>query len=374
MPQGANVIVVGAGIIGCAIAHELSRRGARVKVIEARAVGAGATRASAGVLAPYIEAHERGALLDLTVRSLALYDRFAADVRQDSGLDVELRRCGTLQTATDAATSATLQEAGRQHALAGLDVDWLQPEDLRAVEPSLSNSLAGALFVRCHGYVRAEQLTEALSWAAMRHGADIESSRRVAEIRPKTDGLIVVTDDGQSWDAEHVVVSAGAWSGGSGMQGGATDVRPVRGQLLRLAWRSKPLSHVIWGPDCYVVPWLDGTVLVGATSEEVGFDERTTAAGVRDLLDAACGLIPEAWNATFVEARAGLRPATSDGLPIIGPSANVPGLWYATGHYRNGILLAPLTARAIGNLILEDESDPALDHVRPDRRGCPHEI
>jgi len=369
MRQETNVIVVGAGIIGCAIAHELSRRRARVRVIEARAVGAGATRASAGVLAPYIEAPDRGALLDLTVHSLTLYDRFAADVRQDSGLDVEFRRCGTLETASDAATSAKLQEAGRQHARTGLDVEWLTPEALRAVEPAMPHSLAGALLVRCHGYVRAGQLTEALSWAAMRHGADIESSRRVAEIRPRTGGLTVVSDDGTSWDAEHVVVAAGAWSGASGMHGGATDVRPVRGQLLRLAWRSTPLSHVIWGSDCYVVPWLDGTVLVGATSEEVGFDERTTAAGVRALLDAACELIPEAWSATFVEARAGLRPATSDGLPIIGPSASVPGLWYATGHYRNGILLAPLTAVAVGNLILDDESDPLLDHVRPDRRS-----
>lgn len=367
MGQRPNVIVVGAGIIGCAIAHELSRRGARVRVVEARAVGAGATQASAGVLAPYIEAHDRGVLLGLTVRSLALYERFAADVRQDSGLDVELRLCGTLETAADAATAVRLQEAAREHAQGGLDVDWLKNEALRAVEPALPNSLEGALLVRCHGYVRAEQLTEALSWAVMRHGADIEASRRVAEIRPRSGGLTVVTVDGTSWDAEHVVVAAGAWSGVSGMQGGALDVRPVRGQLLRLAWRSRPLTHVIWGPECYMVPWLDGTVLVGATSEEVGFDERTTAAGVRDLLDAACELVPEAWSATFVEARAGLRPATSDGLPIIGPSVSVPGLWYATGHYRNGILLAPLTAVAVANLILNGESDPMLDQVKPGR-------
>jgi glycine oxidase len=366
--KGPDVIVVGGGIIGCAVAFELSRRGARVRVIEARAIGAGATRASAGVLAPYIESHNRGLLLDLTVRSLALYDDFVANVRRDSGLDIEFRRCGTLEIATDATTALTLQQSQRQHDDAGVEMAWLPPAELRRIEPAMPDSVAGAAFVPRHGYVRAEQLTEALLWAAMRHGADVESSRTVTDIQPHATGLTVVSDDGTSWDAERVVIAAGAWSGGKGMLDGALDVRPVRGQLLRLVWRSRALSHVIWGPDCYLVPWVDGTVLVGATSEDVGFDDRTTAAGVRDLLDAACELIPEAWRATFVEARSGLRPATSDGLPIMGPSATVPGLFYATGHYRNGILLAPFTALAVADLVLDDRADGLLDRLRPGRR------
>ena len=137
--------------------------------------------------------------------------------------------------------------------------------------------------------------------------------------------------------------------------------------LLILVWAGAPLRHIIWGPDCYVVPWVDGTVLVGATVEDVGFDERTTAAGVRDLLDAVCDLLPAAWGATFSEARAGLRPATADGLPIIGPSAAVPGVTYATGHYRNGILLAPATALLVADLILDNRVDPALQFFQPSR-------
>jgi glycine/D-amino acid oxidase-like deaminating enzyme len=124
---------------------------------------------------------------------------------------------------------------------------------------------------------------------------------------------------------------------------------------------------VIWSKDCYVVPWQDGTLLVGATSEDVGFDEHTTAAGIRDLLEAVCELLPEAWKATFVEARAGLRPATSDGLPIIGRSEHVPGLIYATGHFRNGVLLAPLTASIVADLVLEGREDPALALTAPSR-------
>jgi glycine oxidase len=368
MGDAQRVIIVGGGIIGCAVAHEFSRRGAHVTIIDAGLVGGGATRASAGVLAPYIEAHQRGTLLDLTVRSLALYDRFVAAVAEDSGLAVEFRRCGSLEITSDHAPASSRSAAQAAGAQTGVGMAWLAPEQLRSLEPSLPDSIRGALYVPSHGYVRAEQLTEALSWAAMRHGAEIETSRRVVDIRSEGDGVRVFAANNSTWTADAVVLAAGCWSGAVGvLERAALDVRPVRGQILRLGWRSTPLSHVIWGPDCYVVPWLDGTVLVGATSEDVGFDERTTAAGVRDLLDSACELIPEAWGATFLEARAGLRPATSDGLPIIGSSREVPGLFYATGHYRNGILLAPLTASLIAGLVLDDLRDPILDRVAPER-------
>ena len=136
---------------------------------------------------------------------------------------------------------------------------------------------------------------------------------------------------------------------------------------MRLRWQGPPLTHILWGPDCYVVPWEDGTVLVGATVEDVGFDERATAAGVRDLLDAVCELLPDAWHASFTEARVGLRPATADGLPIIGRSERNPRLVYATGHYRNGVLLAPLTAHLVADLMMGAGEDPILRSVRPGR-------
>jgi glycine oxidase len=148
----------------------------------------------------------------------------------------------------------------------------------------------------------------------------------------------------------------------------AVPVRPVRGQLVQLESPAPLLRHVIWGPDCYLVPWADGTLLVGATSEDAGFDERATAAGVRDLLEAVCELVPHAWQAGFTGVRVGLRPATPDELPIVGASARLPGLVYATGHYRNGILLAPLTARLVAALILEEHADP-VPELSPQRFG-----
>jgi glycine/D-amino acid oxidase-like deaminating enzyme len=147
-------------------------------------------------------------------------------------------------------------------------------------------------------------------------------------------------------------------------------VRPVRGQLLYLAWSGAPLRRVTWSSGCYLVPWEDGTLLVGATVEEAGFDERTTVEGVRGLLDAVCAIVPHACTAAFTGARVGLRPATIDNLPVIGPSAVVPNLMYATGHYRNGVLLAPLTAQLVADAMLDNRLDPMLAPVSPARFGA----
>lgn len=362
-----DVIVIGGGVIGCAVARELALRGATVRIFEARTLGAGATQASAGVLAPYIEAHERGPLFDLTVRSLALYDAFVASVREESGLPIEYRRCGTIEVAVDRAQAGRLRNLHRRFP-ADREVQWLDAAAARALEPALPASIEGALLVPAHGYVSVPQLTEALSWAALRHGVQIEAGRRVTAVRRDGSGWAVQSSDGSAWRAGQVVVAAGSWVGQIGLdEPAARAVKPIRGQLLRLAWRGTRLTRVVWGPDCYVVPWDDGTVLVGATVEDVGFDEHTTAAGIRDLLDAVCELLPEAWGATFLEARVGLRPATPDGLPIVSGSTLLGGLIYATGHYRNGILLAPLTAALVAEISAGRVSDPALQVLAAER-------
>jgi glycine oxidase len=296
-----------------------------------------------------------------------MYDRFVDDVSRESGLAVEYRRCGTLEVAADRSAADRLRANAAAHR-EDVVMTWLDASAAHLEEPALARSIEGALLVSTHGYVSVPTLIDALAWAALRHGAQVESADPVSGVRVDGSALVVVTADGTEWPANYVVVCAGSWSsqiGSPGLTAGA--VRPVRGQLLRLRWQGSPLSHVVWGPDCYVVPWQDGTVLVGATVEDVGFDERATAAGVRDLLDAVCELLPEAWQATFVEARVGLRPATADGLPFIGRSTAHPRLVYATGHFRNGILLAPLTAQLVSEVIVDGTEDPILASVRPGR-------
>ena len=171
--------------------------------------------------------------------------------------------------------------------------------------------------------------------------------------------------------ADHVVIAAGSWAGQIEIDGASRrlPIHPVRGQLLQLKWSGRRVRRVIWAERCYLVPWADGSLLVGATVEDVGFDERTTVAGIRTLLEAVCEVLPDARTAHFVAARAGLRPASPDGLPVIGSSIALPGVTHATGHYRNGVLLAPLTAELVADLILDGRVDPMLAVTNPGRFG-----
>src|SRR5436190_8682997 len=366
-----DIIVVGAGIIGCAVAHELARRGASVDIVDDRPVGMGATQASAGVLAPFIEADEGSSLLDLTIRSLDLYDDFVRRISEESGLSIAYRRTGTLDVAVNEFELRALQTIAGTLSRRAVPALILDAPTTRAEEPHLCADAAGALLIEAHGYVDANQLTRALAAAARRAGAQLIERSRVRRIVRSGAEMVIHTDHG-SLTGNAVVLAAGSWSGELAIDGvtARVPVRPVRGQLLSLAWSGIPLRRVTWSRRCYMVPWEDGTLLVGATVEEAGFDERATVAGVRDLLEAACDLTPHAWTASFCGARVGLRPATPDGLPVIGASSAASSLMYATGHYRNGVLLAPLTAQLVADAMLEQRVDPVLAAVRPGRFGA----
>jgi glycine oxidase len=362
-----NVIVIGAGVVGCAVGHELAARGARVRLLDMRDVGQGATRASAGVLCPYIEAHA-APLLQLGTRSLAMYDEFIAHVSHDARQPIEYRRTGTLEVALSDAEAERLQATAALHARRGIEHRYLEPREARELEPSLSEHASGALLIPVHGYVGAGGLTSALAAAAIARGARIDCGAAVTGVTASASGVRVEVDHAPI-AADAIVVAAGSWSSHIGVGANHAPVRPIRGQLLHLEFPAPPASRVIWGANCYLVPWQDGSLLVGATVEDVGFDESATAAGVHDLLDRACELLPSAWGARFREVRVGLRPATQDELPIIGPSSVLPGVFYATGHYRNGVLLAPLTATAIADLVLDGREAPELAITTPKRFG-----
>ncbi len=370
VPVARDVVVIGSGVIGCAVAFELARRGASVEVVDTRPAGMGATQASAGVLAPYLEAREGTALFALGARSLELYDDFIAHASGASGVTIPYRRTGTLEVAASEDTMARLRQTSESLARLGIAGEALSAAEARSEEPQLANDVAGGLFVPSHGYVAAGELTRALVTAARRHGAQIVEGGSVRRISRDGADLAVETDRGPlSGDA--VVLAAGSWSGQIEVGGAPrrVPVRPVRGQLLHLAWSGPALRRVIWGEQCYLVPWGDGTLLVGATMEDAGFDERTTVAGVAGLLEAATGLVPHVEAAGFIGARAGLRPGTPDDLPVIGPSTMMPNLVYATGHFRNGVLLAPLTAQLVADALLAGRTDQAFEAVGPKRFG-----
>jgi glycine oxidase len=227
----------------------------------------------------------------------------------------------------------------------------------------------GALLIGAHGYVKAFELTRALVAAARCHGAHVVEAR-VRGVSQR-DGEVIVETGRGSLSAGAVVVTAGSWSseidfGGSRAR---VPVRPVRGQLLHLSWQGSPLHRVTWGDDCYFVPWEDGTTLLGATMEEAGFEEKTTVEGINRLMTAGCDLIPATRSAALASARVGLRPGTPDALPIIGWSNAMPNVMYATGHFRNGVLLCPLTAQLVARAMIDDADDSAFCAIGPQRFG-----
>jgi glycine oxidase len=362
-----TITIVGAGVVGCAIAHELASRGAGVRLIDARGIAQGATRASAGMLAPHIEGHVP-TLHALAVRSLTLYDEFVRRAAADSGQPIEYERTGTLQVARSDAEAAELCALARAFVESGVQHTLLDAAGVRRLEPGVAAGVVSALLVPDHGYVAAEPLTRALAAAAVKHGTEIVAARVT-----KVDGGDTprVDTSAGAFAADAVVIAAGAWSDnvGRGPASGPGVVRPIRGQLLRLRVDERPASRVLWGSRCYLVPWRDGSVLAGATVEDVGFDERATDEGVRYLREASAELLPALRDATFEQVRVGLRPMTGDELPAIGPSSTMRNVFYATGHYRNGVLLAPLTARLVADLVLDGRPGAELAVVHPDRLG-----
>ncbi len=361
-------MVVGAGIVGCAVAYELARRGASVEIVDERGVGLGATQASAGMLAPYSEAPDGGPLGDITARALAVFDGFVQTLEAHTRSPLNYSRSGTLEVASSDADLSRLRQVRTSLAARGVTVQWLDADDVHEREPALGPAVRGGLAISGQGFVAVTELTRALVAAARTLGARVIEQGRVHRIEASGREMSVVTERGRL-SSDAVVLAAGSWSGriAVGNSEVTLPVKPIRGQLLQLQWTGAPLTQVIWSERCYVVPWADGTVLVGATVEDVGFDERTTVEGVRTLIAAVSDLLPAANFAAFTAARAGLRPLAPDHLPIVGRSTALPGLVYATAHYRNGVLLAPLTATLLADLLLEGRHDPMLDVMSPTR-------
>jgi glycine oxidase len=363
----ADVAVVGAGLIGVGIAYELAKRGAAVTVYDRDEPARAASWAGAGMLAPFSEATADPDLLALCRRSLAAYPAFVADLHACSGVDVRLRFDGTLHAARDEADLARLGIAASTTRANGGDAVLLDRAEVLAREPFLAKGVAGGLFVANEGQVDNRRLGRALVGAARARGVRFE---RVAHLALACDARRVRglrTPQGFA-AASTVVNAAGAWAGQlEGVPEHArVAVRPVAGEMLAIALPVGAIHALVWLGHRYLVPRDDARLLVGATVVERGFDARVTAAGVHDLLDAALAVAPALASFAIVETWAGLRPATPDGRPYIGSTA-LEGYVVASGHYRNGILLAPETARLIAELIVTGQAPESLAAFSPRR-------
>jgi len=360
-----KVAIIGAGVIGVGIAWRLAAKGARVDVFDRGAAGGGASHAAAGMLAACCEAEPgEDALVALGRESQARWPAFAAELLKASGIDVELRTEGTLVVALTADDQARIHHHLAHQKKLGLPLEWISAAETRRREPHLAGKLAGAVWSPEDHQVDNRKLAAGLRVAAEAAGASIHEHKPVKEISiagGRADG--VVLGDGTKVQADVVVLAAGAWSRTIG--GLAPElrppVRPIKGQMLSLRMDAvAPLmTHVIWAPGVYMVPRKDGRLIVGATVEEKAFDTALTAGGLLTLLEAAWRTIPAIEELPIDEMWVGHRPGSRDDAPIVGPGP-AQGLIYATGHHRNGILLAPVTVDAIAKLVLEGALDPTI--------------
>jgi glycine oxidase len=359
-----DAVIVGAGVIGLACAWFAARRGLRVRVLERGQPGDGASGVAAGMLAPVGEATwGEDELLSFALASHARWPRFAAGLGEASSRDAGFIELGAVHVALDRDESEALHRRFELMRSLDLDAEWLSVRDVRALEPGLSPSTAAGVHAPHESAVDPRLLLEALRDAAEGAGVDMLTGGEVSEALFDGGRLAGVrTADGIAHRAEHTVLAAGAWSGEAAWlpPDARPPVRPVKGEILTLRGpASAPVcEHLVVSERVYTVPRPDGRLIVGATVEERGFDTRVTAGGVYELLREAYRALPEVAELELAEAVAGLRPCTPDNAPLIGRS-ELDGLVLATGHFRNGILLAPATAEVVAATLAGDE--PAMD-------------
>ncbi|MBI2723634.1 MAG: glycine oxidase ThiO [Chloroflexi bacterium] len=365
----SDVAIVGGGIVGLACARELARRGARLTLLEYGKTGMQATNAAAGMLAPIVEAEAPGPMLEFGMRALRGFPALARELEAEAGFSVELALGGILKVAlTEDDVSELLRRAVWQREMS-LGSEWLAGPTCRELEPRLSEHVAGGLYSAQEGAVSNQLLALALERSAMAAGAEIRQHTPVIGFRREGSRVTAVRTPEGDVACDTVIIAAGARSGqiAARIRGAELPVHPVRGQMLALGGMHAPIRTVVWGPEGYLVPRANGLVFAGATVEHVGFRRRTTLAAMRRLRAMAGRLVPQLAAAQVQFEWAGLRPGTPDDMPIIGPLPSHANVIAATGHYRNGILLGPLTGAAVAAGIMDGDWSGVPDAFSPAR-------
>jgi glycine oxidase len=364
-----DVLIVGGGTIGLATGFELARQGTPVTVFERGEAGRGTSWQAAGMLAPDAEiGFEELELYRLSRESLRRWPEFAAAVEDAAETGVDYRDDGTLIVADDRDSAEKIRRLYEFQSEHGLDVEWLTGEEAREIEPFVAPRLSAAIYAPSDHQVDNRRLMDALKEAFLAEGGTLREHTPVTAVRPDADRPAVVTEDGERVEGQCVVVAAGVWSRRiDGLGGAQPSVRPVKGQMIQLTMqRPFGLEHVVRGPDAYLAPKSNGRLVVGATSEEMGFDTTVTAGGLYDVLEGAWEVVPGIRELPVDETWAGLRPASRDHAPILGRT-DAPGVIAATGHYRHGILLTPVTAQEIARLVRTGETSQWLEPFSPTR-------
>jgi glycine oxidase len=363
-----KITVVGGGIIGCATAYALAKAGCAVTLFERATPGAESSGAAAGLLAPLGESS--GSPFErLALASWRLYPSVVDELRERTGIDVEYVTRGTIYPLFDAEGVRQVEaRLADRESTSEFGIEAWDAGDVRAREPALATRVRGAMFVAADHWVNNQRLVVAYAQAAVAAGVILRSGTSVSRVLVEDGRAHGVVADGDRWEADAVLLAAGAWTAALAASFGARlRVEPARGQMLALSHVPPVISHVVHADDVYLVPRPSGELLIGATVERVGFQRSVTAEGLSGLLSAAIGLVPSLGALPIARTWYGFRPWAPDGLPILGPWPDVGGLWVATAHFRNGILLAPITAQLMCDWMTEGRPGLAVEEFAPER-------
>jgi len=364
-----DVIVIGGGIVGAAVARSLAMAQLSVEIVDSGAEPGIATPASAGMLAPLVEAHESDALLGFAVRGRDLYSELAPALAEEAGVDIGLWLDGIIKLACTEAEETAGRGTVASHRQQGFSAEWLSAGELRERCPGIAPDVRGGLLAPEDGAVEPLAVLEGLLVTATQRGTRVVRGERVLAVETSDGQVTGVRTSAGRRPGGAVVIAAGAWSGRIAGLPRPLSVEPVRGQMLAYPWPAEEPGAVVFGGGGYVLR-RDSEALVGATMEFAGFDAATTEPGRTRLSDVAARLYPALRDAPVQRTWAGLRPCTPDGKPIIGQDTEYPNLWYATGHGRNGVLLAPITGEVVAHLITGNPSSQLeidLTPLRPSR-------
>lgn len=365
-----EILIIGGGVIGLSIAYKLRLAGTRrITVIERGTLGSEASWAAGGMLGVQAETDSPGNFLDLCRASLELYPDFIETLTANTDIDAELDRTGTLKLAFTETEATNLRKRAEWQRDAGLAVEQLSATEIRKAEPFVSPKVASGLFFPDDWQIDNRKLLAALRRYVETNGIDILENTEAGSIILENGSAVGVMTSAGEVRADHTVLATGAWTsliklGDASMP---LKVRPIRGQMLEFHTAKRLFQHVLIGPDGYLVPRADGRILAGSTTEDAGFDIANTPDGEATILDMAVGLSPSIAGLNVSGKWAGLRPMVSDGMPVIGTLAGLDNMTVATAHYRNGILLAPITAEIVANSILGTSASPWMTIFGPER-------
>ena len=362
--KNADVVIIGGGIIGCAIAYELSKQQVSVIVIEkASHVGVEASWAGAGILTSHASTHEPYPALCRA--SLTMYPNLASELKDETDIDIEFIRSGTLSVYFDETEALGLVGLAERRVNRGFTAEVLTPEQTWQLEPAVSKSIAGAVLFPEDGHVRNPKMVTALAKGASKNGTRFVLGNAVTGFVRENKRVVSVIVNSETIHADNFVISAGCWSGQlTSMLDCPISISPAKGQIVLLETMPPIFRRTIDGLGIYIVPRVDGKILLGATVEHVGYDKTPTLDGVKQMIDAAVVIAPELAESKFVETWTGLRPYYKNG-PCIGYLPSYENVVLASGHYKNGILLAPITGKLIAELLISGEPSLSLEPFAP---------